>query len=321
VPKTQRWIIGLLIVVACALVLWLRNMPNNRPSHSTATPTTGIGPSLRIGIIPERDIFQQRRRYMALANYLSIVLEQPVELVTVNSYESILNDLSANRVDAAFLGSMVTVLAVDRMNVQILVKPELPGGVMTYRGVIFVADSSPIRTIDDLSGRSIATVRATTAGDLYPMYELSRRGVLDGPNPPRFIWVGTHDDVMLEVNQGRVEAGAAKDQRLDDYIQSHPDFKVRRLGQSDSVPENSLVISPRAAKEFRDKLRGALLDMDSTPEGRAALQQFGALRFVPCKIDEYQAIYRMLDGVKWQDLGVQGPAPLHPNAPPSTKGE
>src|SRR4051812_10682421 len=89
--------------------------------------------SLRIGLIPERDIFAQRARYRALADYLAARLGRPVELVTLNSYENILRDFADRQVDAAFLGSLVAVLAADRLDVRILVKSELPDGATTYR--------------------------------------------------------------------------------------------------------------------------------------------------------------------------------------------
>jgi ABC-type phosphate/phosphonate transport system substrate-binding protein len=178
------WIIltGVLVLLAIGAAVWLSRVPpEGRPEDEAAEPA-GQGPALRVGLIPERDIFAQRARYRALADYLAERLNRPVELVTNNTYEGVLDDFAADRVDAAFLGSFVAVLAMDRHDVRVVLKPELPGGVTTYRGVILVRPDSAIESIDDLGGCSMAMVKATTAGDLFPVFE--RRGG-SKPGPPR----------------------------------------------------------------------------------------------------------------------------------------
>src|SRR4051794_19913862 len=143
------WVIfGLGILLGTSALVWLSSMtPKSSPAQQTPllsipATTRSDGAVLRIGVIPERDIFEQRRRYLALAEYLSERLGRPVELVTAQSYEAMIGDLRDKQVDVAFLGSLVAVLAADRLDAQILVKPQLPGAISTYRGVIFVAENS-----------------------------------------------------------------------------------------------------------------------------------------------------------------------------------
>ncbi|MCC7147072.1 MAG: phosphate/phosphite/phosphonate ABC transporter substrate-binding protein [Phycisphaeraceae bacterium] len=265
----------------------------------------------RIALVPERDIFAQRRRFLALADYLSLKLNRKVTLVTLNTYQSIMKDMAEKRVDAAFLGSLVAVLAIDRLDAQVLVKPELPDGASTYRGVIFVPENSPVRKIEDLAGRTIAMVRTTMAGELFPYWQLKEAGLLKAENSPRIVWVGTHDDVIYEVMAGRVDAGAVKDLRLIAFAKNHPDQKFRQLAISDAVPNDGLVLRPDIAQTLGPQLRQILLAMDSDPQGQEALKQFGALRFLPCAADDYQAIFTMVHHLDsdWMRLGLGEPHP------------
>lgn len=305
-----------LLVLGVGLLAWLGMTPSSDGGASGETPAPHAltGPPIRIGLIPERDIFAQRASYRALADYLSQELSRPVELLTTNAYDGVLRDFEEKRVDAAFLGSLVTVLTVDRLNASVLVKPELPGKRSTYRGVIIVPESSAIQRIEDLAGKSIAMVRTTTAGNLFPMQELLEHGLLEHDKAPKLVWVGTHDDVIAEVNSGRVDAGALKDRRLDDHERAFPHVRFRRLALSQSVPENALVVREDLKAELGPRLADLLLKMDQTPRGREALKRFGAERFLPCGIEEYEAIYRMVDVLAghWSETGMEGPPPRHP---------
>ena len=314
------WIVLLLtgLFLAGGLLVWLSRRPspqtaNGSPVGPAADPTTR---PLRIALIPERDIFAQRRRYVALTDHLAERLDRPIEVVTLNTYAAVLTEFRQHQIDAAFLGSMVAVLAHERLGARVLVKPEHPDGVSTYRGVVFVREDSPIRDVESLAGRSVAMVRTTTAGNLFPVYVFADHAMLDGENRPRFRWVGTHDDVVSEVVSRRVDAGAAKDLRIDDYLQSHPDVKLRRLAVSNPVPENALLVAAHMPAEVAERFEQALLRMHETAEGEAALHAFGARRFLPCRMGEYAAVYEMVDPLAehWGQVGVEGPAPRRADA-------
>ena len=306
--------IAILIVLAFGTLAWLAFMPA-RPSAlgPTTRAISTTQPALRIGLIPERDIFQQRRMYRALADYIGEKLDRPVELVTASQYRGILLDLAENRVDAAFMGSLVTTLAVDRLGARILASPELDLEVTTYRGVIFVPESSPVTRLEQLAGKSIAMTRATTGGSLYGVYELSRAGLLSRADAPRMLWVGSHDDAIFEVADGRADAGCVKDLRLDYFQKMHPDKKMRRLVSGEPVPENAFVLRSDMTA-LAPRLTEILLGMDKDPAGRAALKVYGAKGFRPCGLGEYKAIYDMVErmGPQWDRVGVGGQPPKRP---------
>ncbi len=305
--------LGLLV----GLLVWLGRMPADpklspvRPKSAIGAATIPAGQALRIGIIPERDIFEQRKRYLALADELAVELDRPVELVTCSSYQGVLQDLAEKHVDAAFLGSLVAVMAVDRLGCRILVKPQGVDGHTTYRGTIFVRDDSPIRRIEELSGRSLAMVRTTLGGHLYPMVRLFQAGLTDSPQSPRLVWCGTHDEAIEQVISGKADAGAAKDIRLEAIERQHPGVKLRRLCTGSAVPENALAVDASMSRQLQDQLGKALLTMHDSPAGRAALERFGAARFQPCRIEEYDAVFDLVDAVRdrWQRLNLDAPAP------------
>jgi phosphonate transport system substrate-binding protein len=315
-PARLAILVSILGFTAAGL-LWVERPQRTQADAVQPTqsePSAAKSP-LRLGLVPERDIFAQRRRYRALADYLSQRIDQPVELVTLGSYEQILTDFAEHRVDAAFLGSFVTVLAVDRLGAQVLVKPTTADGKSTYQGVIFVRDDSPARSLADLAGKTIVMVRATSAGSLFPLCQLRHAGLLDGPSAVKITWVGTHDDAVQEVIDGTTDAGAAKDSRLEQIQIEQPAIRLRRLAISDAVPENALVVRHDLASTWGPRLSDVLSQMSNNDEGRAALRHFGADRFVALNIDEYRPVYEMCGDVNdrcWTLQGISGAPPRWP---------
>jgi len=303
-----------LLAALVGVLFWLADMPPADPDGPPEAATRPTGQPLHVGLVPERDVFQQRKRYQALAGYLSARLTRPVELLTCSTYETVLKDFAERKIDVAFLGSLVSVLAMDRLGAKVLAKPEIPGGISTYRGVIFVREDVPVRTIEDLAGRTVAMLRTTTAGNLFPSCLFARNGLTDGPNPPRILWVGTHDDVLTAVMDGQADVGAIKDLRLDALLRSRPDWKVRRLFGSQAVPNNALLVRADLADRLGPRLTSILLKMDADPEGRRTLAELGATRFLPCSPADYKPVFDMIDcvGDRWGEIGVEGPPPRRP---------
>ncbi len=297
-----------LALLVVAMLTWLGRAPSGSSASDPAVERTTQGPGDQVfylGLVPERDIFAQRRRYLALADYLSDTLGVRVELVTSNTYHGGLNDMARGKIDGAFMGSMLATLTLDQLDARVLVKPQTADGVTTYRGVIFVRDDSPIQSLNDLAGGSIAMVRTTTAGHLFPVYVLTGLGMLAGEDLVTMRWVGTHDRAIEEVYDGRVQAGAAKDLRIDAFESAHEGYRFRRLSVSEAVPNNALLVRHELDEQFAEQLRIALLEMDQSEAGRAALSAFGAQRFVPCVGSEYRPVYDMVDrlGPGWGRVG------------------
>jgi phosphonate transport system substrate-binding protein len=291
-----------------------------------AANATAAEPHLRVGFAPETNIFAMRKGYRSLADYLEKKLagddKAPpvrIQLVTASSYAGTLRDFKEGRIDAAFMGSLAALVAVDRNQGQVYLKSQGSSGLSTYSGVVFVLEGSPCRSIEDLKGRRLGAVRTTMGGAVYPLYLMKQGGMLDGAassEVPQIAWAGTHDDVINEVVAGNLDGGAVKDLRLLAYEKEHPGVKFRRLAESARAPDNALVVRRDYPAAKREALVAALLGMHEDPAGKAALEAMKVQRYVPCAPDEYSELYKMVEslGRHWSDLNIEGPAPQRPAA-------
>lgn len=317
--RARLVIFGMFLLAVVAGLAWLGAGAGERAvrkgSNAGAAGTQAAeGPVFRLGVIPEKDIFAQRQGLKGLAGYLEKKLGKRVELVTCSAYDVVLEDYAAGRIDAAFLGSLVAVLTVDREGGEVLVKPEYEDGVSTYCGVVFVKEESAVRGAADLRGKRIGAVKTTTGGNLFPVWWMLQAGVLGQADSPEIAWAGTHDDVVREVVAGRVDAGAVKDTRLRAYMKANPGVKLRVLAESAHVPENALVVHKGMSAADREVLREVFLGMGEDAEGRAVLAGMGLKRYMACEVGQYASLYEMIEalGANWGVLGIAGPPPRCP---------
>lgn len=300
------------------LVILLLTMSNrggasSQPAMGASQPANDN--AFRFAVVPERDIFEQRNRFVAFTEYLGPQIGRPIELQTLNSYQSVIDALADGSADAACLGSMAAVVAFDRIGVHVLAKPVQPDGVDTYRGLILVRADSDITSLDQLAGRRVAMVRLTTAAHLFPVQQLLAHHLLEGPNAVSVVWAGTHDDSLQMLLNGQVEAAAMKNLRLTAYEQEHGKAKVRILSRSEPVPTNAVFVRPGLDPQLMEKLHDTLMHMHESASGRAALQVMGVKQFAECEPSQYAADYDLIEAIgdNWWLMGIEGPPPKRPN--------
>lgn len=266
------------------------------PSAPLPAPT---GPGITIALLPERNVFDQKKRYQPLQEYLSRALAMPVTFKLLDSYQVIFSELLERRVEGAFFGSMNGAIAMLKGGVEILARPVDLKGVSTYSGLVFARTGTGV-TLDPKTwkGKRFALVnRATTAGYLYPLSLMRQAGYAGEPEAyfDKLVFTGSHDAAILSVFNGETDAGACKNTIYDEYERLHPELArtVVVLGESTQVPSNGLGVRPDLDPALRRRLREALLGMNGNEEGQRALQLFQAQRFVATSASDYQPVLDM----------------------------
>ena len=99
--------------------------------------------------------------------------------------------------------------------------------------------------------------------------------------------------------QGRADAAAAKDLVFEEMALEDPSMRdrMRAIDASLPVPSNGFAAGTLMDSELRTQIRGLLLSMDQSPQGRKALRDMGAERFVPTSDSDYANLYDMVEAV------------------------
>ena len=263
---------------------------------ATNTQTAEARPSITIGLIPERNIFEQLDRYEPLADYLSKRIGADIKLKILTRYGNIIDNFVSMGLDGAFFGSFSYALAHVKLGVEPLARPETVDGISTYHGLILVRKDGGIRNAQDMKGKVFAFVdKATTAGYLLPLAYFKENGIDDYQ---KFLgetyFAGTHEAAIYDLLNKRADICAAKntvftrlaarDKRLTQ--------ELLLLARSPDVPENGLALRKDFDGTIKNELKKALLSMDKDPEGIDVLKKFGARKFIETTNDDYTSVYK-----------------------------
>lgn len=283
------------ILLSCLFLLLLAGCSDEQGTTTASKPSPPPASKIVIGLIPEMDIFVQKKRYEPIVQYLSQKTGAVVELKILSRYGNLLNNFQSEGLDGAFFGSFTGALAIKKLGVEPLARPEYEGGVSTYYGMVFARKDRGIKTAGDMKGKVFVFVdKATTAGWLLPLYFFRIQGIKDYRSWFRETYFsGTHEDAIQDVLSGKADLGAAKDLVFNRLAKENPKItaELEILAVSPKVPANTLAVRHDLDPALKSALKSSLLSMDQNADGRRALAQFGARRFIETVAQDYAPVF------------------------------
>jgi len=257
--------------------------------------------TLRIGLIPEHNIFRQKNRYQPLADYLSEKIDAKIELKVLSRYGNIIENFVSNDLDGAFFGSFTGALAHRKLGIEAVARPEYLDGTSTYHGLLFVRKDSGIRNGADMKGKRFAFVdKATTAGWLLPLHYFQTQGIDDHRTwLEESYFAGTHEGAIYDVLAKKADIGAAKNTVFYRLAAADPRIsaELRLLTRSPNVPANALCVRGDLDEPLKRRLRETLLNMNHDEAGSEILKHFGAKRFIPTTEKDYAVVFEFAETI------------------------
>ena len=248
---------------------------------------------LKVGIIPFEDVDAITKAFQPYSTYLGKKSGRPDGQVFVTpSYAGVLQALQADQIDCAYLNPLSYVLATQQFanTPQKLVPIAMPyfHGSLTYKGIIFVRADSNIHSLRDLKGRSFAFGdRTSTSSFLYPAGMLKKAGI-DPEKDLKPVNISGTAGVLAVFNK-RADAGAIYEGGIanaftDTATKTVDQAKVgqfRIIATTDPIPNGMFVARGDLDPATLDKLKAALADINTDPDGQAALKVIPWDKMVP----------------------------------------
>jgi len=251
-----------------------------------------------IGLIPEENIFRQMDRYRPLGDYLSNKLNIKTRFTILSRYGDIIDRFLIRNLDGAFFGAFTSVLAIEKLKVEPVVRLQNIDGTTTAEGYIIVRKDSGIKDIKDMKGKTIAFVdRATATGFLFAIAYFKEHGIA---NPfsyfKEYYFTGSHDSALLSVLDGRADIGVVKSTIVRERIRREPliENEISIIARSMPLPDVTLCLSKKLDSALRDKIKRILITMDRDPEGIKVLERLGASRFINASREDFIPVYNLL---------------------------
>ena len=257
----------------------------------------GVGPAaLRVGADDMRK---------DLARFFRDTLQMSVRLVATRSYAQLYDQVATGELHVAWMPPAVFVRAHDADDARLLLST-VHARASRYYGVMFVRDDSDVRAIEDMRGRSVAWVDASScAGYLFPRLAMAERGI----EPKGFFGEemggGSHERVVEAVAGGIADAGAGYTHEL--HLDSgegpssawdHVDLgiEMRPILRSRPIPNPVLCATRGLPLELEDRIVERLLRAHETDEGARVLA--GLLhvrRFERASMKDYDVVRAALN--------------------------
>ena len=277
----------------CIIFLFLTGC-NQQEAPTPVTESKATTQTLTIGLIPEQDVFIQKKRYEPLLNLLAKELGITIEIKMLPRYGNIIDNFNNLGLDAAFFGSFTGALAIEKLGIEPLVRPHYIGGASSYYGMVFVRKDSGIRSAEEMRGKQMVFVdRATTAGYLLPLAYFKSLGIDDYKKWfSEYYFSGTHEDAINDVLNGLADIGAAKNTVF--YRMAETDkrllLELEILETSPRVPANGLAVRPGLGPALKKRLKQKLLSLQQSPEGLSVLHGLNIEYFIETTVQDYQPV-------------------------------
>ena len=264
---------------------------------------TDAARTLRLLLVPEKNSFEQRRRYKYITDYLSQKMEINVTVEMIANYSEVSTAFQHGSADAGFFGSFSYVLTHAKTGIEPIARPVWLDGSSTYRGYIFVRKDSGIETVKEMKNKSLVLVdKATTAGYIFQLFYFKYNGITSLENYfSRISFARSHDASAWAVYTGEADIGGAKNHIFNSLKETYPDFEEQMvvLAESPEVPSNGLAVRKDLNPALKLRLKTLLLSLHETAAGQEALDNFGARKFIETSDNDYHILYKMVN-----ELGI-----------------
>jgi len=276
-PAIARW---LTVALAAALLV-----PGPRATAVQPAPYV-------LAVHPYLSAQEVRKRFAPLAEYLGRQLRRPVQVRVGSNYEEHISFVGQDAVDFAYIGPAPYVTVVERYGPKPILARVETKGTPYLNGVVFVRQDSSMQSLADLKGKRFAFGDPeSTMGSIMPRFALFEAGIRL-QDLARVSHVQSHDNVVLGVLSGDFDAGVVRADIYDEMAGRG----LRKIAELPRVSEHLFVARSDLPSQDVRRLRRALLQLRSTPEGQRVMHAISTemTGLVPASDADYDGIRKIL---------------------------
>ena len=299
-----------LLLVALVVLLPLGTLQAQAVASPTADVDAGVLVLGRISDDPKSHYEQLKPLLEYVVPKMANVGIRSGRILMARDFQQMASYMRRGRVDWVTETSGNAVLLEQRAGARSMLITERDGA-SRYHGVFFVRRDSPIRTLKELAGHSVAFQSPYSTSAYYlPASMLldagQRMELLLSPmdRPPAdsvgYLFARTELNITTWVHKRLVDAGVlsnldwASPERLPPAFAA--DFRI--IAESQEVPRALVLTRAGMAPKIEARLREVLMEASSDPDAGEAMRLFlGTSRFLPVDTDDRKALDQLGTGV------------------------
>ena len=247
-----------------------------------------------LAVVPQASPSETYHRWVPFADQLQRVLGQPLQVRVYRTFDEFETDLVNGLADFAYMNPYHLIMARKAQGYLPLIRD----GSRLLSGQLVVRRDSPIKSVKELNGKTIAFPDPNAfAASLY------MRALLQEKANIRFTsqFLGTHGNVYRHVILGSVAAGSGVNVTLArEFPETRAELRV--LYETPGTPPHPLCAHPRIPSELREAVARAVLELGKNENGRELLKRIDILKPVRAS---YERDYQPLERLGLQKFSVQ----------------
>ena len=198
-----------------------------------------------------------------------------IEPFVATEYAGVIEALSADppKAHMASLATFAYLVASARGVADVALVSERYGS-PSYNGQIITRVDSGINSIEDLAGKTFCRPDPlSTSGWIIPMITMQAFGINPDTDLAEIVDAGSHDAVAAGVYDGTCDAGSTYVDVRSSMEEDYPDIMevTKVINVSVDIPNDGVQFSPSVPAEIREPIVNALLTINETEEGLAAI--------------------------------------------------
>ena len=232
---------------------------NNNASTVSKTNVACPNGSLSFGVEPYDNASVLVSAYQAMSAALGKALGCKVNLEVAQSYVAEILAMKNGKLDMGEFGPAGYVFASQQAGAVPMVSYATTGGQLsTYTAGIWVPKSSPITSLKQLAGHTLALSSVgSTSGDWEPRYALIQAGV---SGKVKTEYAGGHPESLEALLHGKVDAAEVNSQTQANAVAAHTfnPASYREIWTSTPIPNDPICASGTLSKAAVAKITAAL---------------------------------------------------------------
>lgn len=198
-----------------------------------------------------------------------------IEPFVATEYAGVIEALSADppKAHMASLATFAYLVASARGVADVALVSERYGSA-SYNGQIITRVDSGIESVEDLAGKTFCRPDPlSTSGWIIPMITMQAFGINPDTDLAEIVDAGSHDAVAAGVYDGTCDAGSTYVDVRSSMEEDYPDIMevTKVINVSVDIPNDGVQFSPTVPAEIREPIVNALLTINETEEGLAAI--------------------------------------------------
>ncbi|HHC72779.1 MAG TPA: phosphate/phosphite/phosphonate ABC transporter substrate-binding protein [Thiotrichales bacterium] len=235
---------------------------------------------LLFGFFPIISTVALFKRFAPLRDYLSAELGREVRLETAPDFPTFVRRTADRRYDILVTAPHFALLAADSGLYRIRASLE-----KDLFGYVVVHEQSPVHTVEELSGKVVATPPAKAIITMS-----GRRFLLDSVRgiPPHFQPFKSHNAAYEAVLSGQAYGAIVSVNAVNKALAQGKPLRV--VSRTPSLPNMATLVATDRDAALGERLQRALVEMGASERGRAVLRQIHFPGYRPASAADYEPV-------------------------------